>query len=99
MSADELRINRKNAELTDRISELTELLRKSNEAMAAMAGQMSELMRQLKAEKEAAAKLQSEVKVGRRNQFVRKSQEGTKNKDDENSPTPHTKEGQGLHDR
>ena len=43
-----------------------------------------------KAEKEAAAKLQSEVKVGRRNQFVRKSQEGTKNKDDENSPTPHT---------
>ena len=82
--------DRKNAELTGRISELTELLRKSNEAMSTMAGQMSELIRQLKAEREESAKLRSEVKVGRRHLFDRKSQKGTRNKDDENRPTPHT---------
>ena len=82
--------DRKNAELTGRISELTELLRKSNEAMSTMAGQMSELIRQLKAEREESAKLRSEVKVGRRHLFDRKSQKGTRKKDDENRPTPHT---------
>ena len=84
--------DRQNAELTDKLSALTEQLRKNNEAMSAMATQVSELMRQLKAEREAAAKLRSEVKVGRRHLFGRKSQKGTKAKDrdDENRPTPHT---------
>ena len=82
--------DRKNAELTGRISELTELLRKSNEAMSTMVGQMSELIRQLKAEREESAKLRSEVKVGRRHLFDRKSQKGTRKKDGENRPTPHT---------
>ena len=84
--------DRKNAELTDKLSALTEQLRKNNEAMSAMATQVSELMRQLKAEREEGAKLRSEVKVGRRHLFGRKSQKGTKAKDrdDENRPTPHT---------
>ena len=83
---------RKNAELTDRLSALTEQFRKSNEAMPAMAAQMSELMRQLKAEREECAKLRSEVKAGCRHLFDRKSQKGTKTKgkDDENYPTLHT---------
>ena len=78
--------------LTAQVSALTEELRKSNEAVFTMAGQISELMRQLQAEKEKSAKLQSAVKVGKRNLFGRKSQKGTKakDKDDENLPTPHT---------
>ena len=83
--------DRKNAELTDKLSALTEQLRKNNEAMSAMAAQISELMRQLKAEREEAAKLRSEVKAGRGHMFDRKSQKGTKakGKDDENRPAPH----------
>lgn len=78
--------------LTAQVSALTEELRKSNEAVFTMAGQISELMRQLQAEKEKSAKLQSAVKVGKRNLFGRKSQKGTKakDKDDDNLPTPHT---------
>lgn len=76
--------------LTAQVSALTEQLRKSNEAVFTMTGQISELMRQLKAEKEKSAKLQSEVKVGRRHLFGRKSQKGTRDKDDKNRPTPHT---------
>lgn len=84
--------DRKNAELTDKLSALTEQLRKSNEVMSGMAAQMSELMRQLKAERKEAAKLRSEVKAGRKNLFGRKSQKGTKvkDKDDEDRSTPHT---------
>ena len=83
--------DRKKAELTGRISELTELLRKNNEVMSAMAGQMSDLMRQLKAEREESAKLRSEVKVGRRHLFDRKSQKVTKAKDkDDDHSTLHT---------
>lgn len=84
--------DRKNAELTDKLSALTEQLRKNNEAMSAMTAQISELMRQLKTEREEAAKLRSEVKAGRKNLFGRKSQKGTraKDRDDENCPTPHT---------
>lgn len=58
--------DRKNAELSDKLTELTELLRKSNEAVSAMAVQVSELTRQLKAEREESAKLRSEVKAGRK---------------------------------
>lgn len=78
--------------LTAQVSALTEELRKSNEAVFTMAGQISELMRQLQAEKEKSAELQSAVKVGKRNLFGRKSQKGTKakDKDDDNLPTPHT---------
>ena len=76
--------------LTAQVSALTEQLRKSNEAVFTMTGQISERMRQLKAEKEKSAKLQSEVKVGRRHLFGRKSQKGTRDKDDKNRPTPHT---------
>ena len=84
--------DRKNAGLTDKFSALTEQLRKSNEAMSGMAAQMSELMRQLKAEREEATELRSEVKAGRKNLFVRKSQKGTKakDKDDGDRSTPHT---------
>ena len=80
--------DRRITELTDKISELTEQLRKSNEVVSAMAGQVSDLMRQLKAEREESTKLRSEVKVGRRHLFDRKLQKGTRNKDDENRPTP-----------
>lgn len=82
--------DRKNAELSDKLTELTELLRKSNEAVSVMAVQVSELTSQLKAEREESAKLRSEVKTGRRNFFGRKSQKGTKSKDDDDMPTPHT---------
>lgn len=51
---------RKNAELSDK---LTELLRKSNEAVSEMSVQVSELTRLLKAEREESAKLRSEIKV------------------------------------
>lgn len=80
----------KNAELSDKLTELTELLRKSNEAVSAMAVQVSELTRQLKAERDESAKLRSEVKAGRKHLFGKKSQKGTKSGDDENMPTPHT---------
>lgn len=79
--------DRKNAELSDK---LTELLRKSNEATSAMAVQMSELTRQFKEERKESAKLRSEVKVGRKHLFGKKSQKGTKSKDDDNRTTPHT---------
>ena len=39
--------DRRISELTDKISELTELLRKSNESTSAMSVQMSELLKQL----------------------------------------------------
>lgn len=84
--------DRKNVELTDKISELTELLRKGNETTSAMAVQMSELLRQLREKDRKIAELQSTVKAGRKNLFGRKSQKGTqaKDRDDENRPTPHT---------
>ena len=82
--------DRKNAELSDKLTEQTELLRKSNEAVSAMAVQVSELTRQLKAEREESAKLRSEVKAGRKHLFGTKSQKGTRSKDDDNMPTPHT---------
>ena len=78
------------SELTDKISELTEQLRKNNESMSAMAGQVFGLMKQLREKDEKIAELQSTVKVGRRHLFDRKSQKGTRNKDDGNRPTPHT---------
>ena len=92
MEAARKETDRKNAELTDKLSALTGQLRKSNEVMSGMAAQMSELMRQLKAEREEAAKLRSEVKAGRKNLFGRKSQKGTKakDKDDGDRSTPHT---------
>lgn len=84
--------DRRISELTDKISELTELLRKSNETTSAMAVQVSELLRQLREKDRKIAELQSTVKAGRKNLFRRKSQKGTKAKDrdDENRPTPHT---------
>ena len=82
--------DRRMSELSDRISELTEQLRKTNEVMSAMAVQLSEQSRQLREKDEKIAELQSTVKVGRRHQFGRKSQKGTRDKDDENRPTPHT---------
>ena len=42
--------NRRMSEMAEKISELTEQLRKSNEVVSAMAGQVSDLMSQLKAE-------------------------------------------------
>lgn len=59
--------DRKNAELSAKLTELTELLRKGNEATSAMAVQMSELTGQLKEERKETAKLRSEVKAGRKN--------------------------------
>lgn len=84
--------DRRISELTDKISELTELLRKGNETTSAMAVQVSELLRQLREKDRKIAELQSTVKAGRKNLFGRKSQKGTKAKDrdDENRPTPHT---------
>lgn len=84
--------DRKNAELTENLSALTEQLRKNNEAMSAMAAQVSELLRLLREKDRKIAELQSTVKAGRKNLFGRKSQKGTqaKDRDDENRPTPHT---------
>ena len=82
--------DRRISELTDKISELTELLRKSNEATSAMAVQMSELLKQLGEKDRKIAELQSEVKAGRKDRFGRKFQKGTKVRDDDNQPTPHT---------
>lgn len=78
--------------LTDKISELTEQLRKSNETTSAMAIQMSELLRQLKDKDRKIAELQSTSKAARKNMFGSKSQKGTKakGKDNGNGPTPHT---------
>ena len=78
------------SELTAKLSELTEQLRKNNESMSAMTGQVFGLMKQLKEKDVKIAELQSTVKAGRRHLFGRKSQKGTRNKDDENRPTPHT---------
>ena len=72
------------SELTDKLSELTEQLRKNNESMSAMAGQVFGLMKQLKEKDEKIAELQGAVKAGR------KSQKGTREKDDEGHPTSHT---------
>ena len=72
------------SELTDKLSELMEQLRKNNESMSAMTGQAFGLMRQLREKDEKIAELQGTVKAGR------KSQKGTRKKDDENRPTPHT---------
>lgn len=84
--------DRRISELTDKISELTELLRKGNETTSAMAVQVSELLRQLREKDRKIAELQSTVKTGRKDLFGRKSQKGTKvkDRDDENRPTPHT---------
>lgn len=78
--------------LTEKISELTEQLRKSNETTSTMAVQMSELLRQLKDKDRKIAELQSTVKAARKNMFGSKSQKGTKAKgrDNGNGPTPHT---------
>ena len=78
------------SELTAKLSALTEQLRKNNESLSAMTEQVFGLMKQLKEKDEKIAELQSTVKVGRRNLFDRKSQKGTRKKDDENRPTPHT---------
>ena len=51
--------------MADKISELTELFSKSNEAMSVMSVQVSDLMKQFKAEKREALKQRSEVKIGR----------------------------------
>ena len=77
------------SELTDKLSELTEQLRNSNESLSVMTEQVFGLMRQLREKDEKIAELQSTVKVGRRHLFDRKSQKGTRKKDDENRPTPH----------
>lgn len=82
--------DRRISELTDKISELTELLRKGNETTSAMAVQVSELLRQLREKDRKIAELQSTVKAGRKNLFGRKSQKGTRNRNDESRPTPHT---------
>ena len=65
------------SELTDKISELTEQLRKNNESMSAMTAQVFGLMKRLREKDEKIAELQSTVKVGRRHLFDRKSQKGT----------------------
>ena len=82
--------DRRMSELSDKISELTEQLRKTNDGMSAMAVQLSEQSKLLKEKDEKIAELQSTVKAGRRHLFDRKSQKGTRKKDDENRPTPHT---------
>ena len=82
--------DRRISELTDKISALTEQLRKNNESMSAMVVQLSEQSRLLREKDEKIAELQSTVKVGRRHLFDRKSQKGTRKKDDGNRPTPHT---------
>ena len=82
--------DRRISELTDKISELTELLRKSNESTSAMSVQMSELLKQLGEKDRKISELQSEVKAGRKERFGRKSQKGTKGRDDANRSTPHT---------
>lgn len=63
--------DRKNAELTDSLSALTEQLHKINETMAAMASQISELMGQLKTAREGCETTGG--KVERRQLFDRKS--------------------------
>ena len=78
--------DRRISELTDKISELTELLRKSNESTSAMSVQMSELLKQLGEKDRKISELQSEVKAGRKERFGRKSQKGTKGRDDANRP-------------
>ena len=82
--------DRRMSELSDKISELTEQLRKTNDGMSAMAVQLSEQSKLLREKDEKIAELQSTVKAGRRHLFDRKSQKGTRKKDDENRPTPHT---------
>lgn len=89
--------DRRISELTDKISELTEQLRKSNEMLyksnestSAMAAQLSDLLRQLKEKDRKISELQSTLKAGRKNLFGRKSQKGTRNRNDESRPTPHT---------
>ena len=73
--------DRRMSELSDKISELTEQLRKTNDGMSAMAVQLSEQSKLLR---------EKDEKIGRRHLFDRKSQKGTRKKDDENRPTPHT---------
>lgn len=84
--------DRRISELTGKISELTELLRKSNGTASAMVVQVSELMRQLREKDRKIAELQSTVKSGRKNLFGCKSPKWTKakDKDYENRPTPCT---------
>ena len=82
--------DRRISDLTDKVSELTEQLRKGNDTATAMAAQMSELLKQLREKDRKISELQSTVKVGRRHLFDRKSQKGTRKRDDDNRPTPHT---------
>ena len=84
--------DRRISELTDKISELTGMLRKSNETTSAIAVRMSGLLKQLKEKDRKIAELESTVKAGRKNLFGRKSQKGTKakGKDDGDRTTPHT---------
>ena len=82
--------DRRMSELSDKLTDLTEQLRKTNENMSAMAVQLSEQSKQLREKDVKIAELQSTVKAGRRYLFGRKSQKGTRNKDDENRPTSHT---------
>ena len=82
--------DRRMSELSDKLTDLTEQLRKTNENMSAMAVQLSGQSKQLREKDVKIAELQSTVKVGRRHLFDRKSQKGTRNKDDDNRPTPHT---------
>ena len=76
--------------LAAQVSALTEQLRKTNEVMSAMATQLSEQSKLLREKDEKIAELQGTVKIGRRHLFDRKSQKGTRKKDDGNRPTPHT---------
>lgn len=76
--------------LTDKITELTEQLRKNNEAMSAMAVQMAEQSRLINEKDCKISELQSTVKVGRKHLFGKKSQKGTRSRDDDNRATPHT---------
>ena len=85
--------DRKSAELSDKF---TGLLRKSNEATSAMSVQMSGLTGQLREERKESAKLRDEVKAGREHLFGKKSQKGTKSKDDDNRTTPHTDVEEGF---
>ena len=59
--------DRRISEPTDKIPELTGMLRKSNGTTSAMAVQVSEQLRQLREKDRKIAELQSTVKAGRKN--------------------------------
>ena len=78
------------SELNKRVGELTEMLKVSSQNASEMARPVSGLLEQLEGKNRKIAELQSEVKVGCKDRFGRKFQKGTKGRDDENRPTPHT---------